>query len=53
MLKDTKLYYCSAAGHLWYYDEDGETALFYANIGDATDEEFEGAEEKYCGCNDH
>lgn len=51
MKKDTKLYYCSAGGHLWYYGEDG-TPLFYANLGDATDEEVEAAEEKYCGCND-
>ncbi len=46
-----KLYYCSAGGHLWYYGDDG-TPLFYKNLGDATDEEIEIAEEKYCGCND-
>lgn len=46
-----KLYYCSAVGHLWYYDDDG-TPLFYCNLGDATDAEAESAEDKYCGCND-
>lgn len=46
-----KLYYCSAGGHLWYYGDNG-TPLFYKTIGDATDEEVETAEEKYCGCND-
>jgi hypothetical protein len=46
-----KLYYCPAGGHLWYYGDDG-TPLFYKNLGDATDEEVETAEEKYCGCND-
>lgn len=46
-----KLYYCTAGGHLWYYGEDG-APLFYKNLGDATDEEVEVAEEKYCGCND-
>lgn len=52
MNNDTKLYYCSAGGHLWYYDENGKTALFYKNINDATDEEVESAEDKYCGCNE-
>jgi glyoxylase-like metal-dependent hydrolase (beta-lactamase superfamily II) len=51
MLRDTKLYYCPAAGHLWYYDEDGEV-LFYGDVLYATDEELEDVEEKYCGCND-
>jgi len=46
-----KLYYCSASGHLWYYGNDG-TPLFYKNLGDATDQEVEDAEERYCGCND-
>jgi hypothetical protein len=38
---------------LWYYDKDGETALFYSGLNEATDEEIQAAEEKYCGCNDH
>lgn len=45
-----KLYYCTANGHLWYYGDD-DTPVFYKNTGDATDEEIEVAEEKYCGCN--
>jgi hypothetical protein len=55
MKTDTKLYYCSAQGHLWYYENnDDETPpLFYKNFGDATEGELETAEEKYCGCNDH
>ncbi len=51
----SKLYYCSAGGHYWYYSEDGEPK-FYANVGDTnnvTDEQAENAEDKYCGCNEH
>jgi hypothetical protein len=52
---DTKFFYCEAGAHLWYYDEDDadeEIPLFYANFGDATDEELENAENRYCGCNE-
>jgi hypothetical protein len=45
-----KLYYCSASGHLWYYSENG-TPLYYKSLNEATNEEVENAEDKYCGCN--
>lgn len=54
-INEQHLYYCSAGSHLWYYeyDDDGNRTPPLIYNGDATDEEKEAAEERYCGCNDN
>ena len=54
MNADTKIYYCQAGAHYWYYEDNDESTspLFYAYQADCPAEDAEAAKDKYCGCNE-